>query len=594
MIDGKYRSATVFHPNLLCVFGDAGVSAERLYLKRNPASKIWEIATVVRPQPMPRKFSDDLIARAKAFLIGKPSVTDLVEDESPGMYYTVGSQDQKFLLLDGLYYKCKRVENDLFKYPGGSYREIWEIHNIDVAPYRDPIHAALDEKMNWRSLIHNDRNQFWLEDIEYVSIALADRVTAQVIPVNINYPAAASALLPGKFESYTRAPLLRIRGKIFICETVTIPSEDFSEKTFYETIKIGDQYASFNSPFWVPLQKDKQGKWVLEESSTAVSTADSGIFSVSKGVQGIVASFDPTYAFADEKTGMGVDGNVYFHDDHLYLCISGRYWPFSLLAPHLGIVFGDAGRTRMCTLVKSGGEWTAVSSAPMFAAMSELFQTGLFQGLNNSLSTLLGRDGFTTWSQVLDALDYSADHEIYESYQHPESENFRKAMKLKFQTAFLKSITEERSAGLSPSRRAVGVDASRHWNSKDLGRYWKYLTHEREAFDDIDFREAYLVRGSSIDRAAALETARKQRDTVVAQLEPAIKAKEKVEEALRVIPGWEKMELQKAYWEKEISRLTARRDAFNITIMELEEWLSSFKDNVLRSRSRAGVCAGDC
>ncbi|MDR5816441.1 hypothetical protein QCE62_22885 [Caballeronia sp. LZ033] len=586
-IDGKYRSATVFHPNLLCVFGGAGVSTERLYLKRNPASKIWEIATVVRPQPMPRKFSDDLIARAKAFLIGKPSVPNLVQDESPGMYYTVGSPDQKFLLLDGLYYKCKRVEKDLLKYPGGSYREIWEIHDIDEAPYRDPIHAALDEKMNWRSLIHNDRNEFWLEDIEYVSIALADRVTAQVMPVSINYPAAAWALLPGKFESKSRAPLLRIRGKLYICEAVTIPSEGFSEKTLRETVKIGDQYASFNSASWVPLQKDKQGKWVLEESSTAASTADSGFFSVSKDVRGIVDSFDPAYAFADEKTGAGVDGMVYVHNDQLFLSMDGMYWPFSLLAPHLGILFGDAERIRMCTLVKSGGEWTSVSSAPLFAALSELFKTGSFQGLNSSLSGLLGRDGFSTWSQVLDALDNSADHEIHESYQNPESENFRKALKLKFQTVFLKSITEQKNSGLNSSRSAASVDASRLWNEKGISQYWTLISQEREAFDDIDFRQAYLVRGSSTEKQADLEKTRGQRNTVAVQLKAAIKAKERADEMMKYFPDG-RAPLEDIYWQKEVTRLQARRDGFDITILELEEWLTSFKENVFA----AGVAMG--
>ncbi|MDR5760136.1 hypothetical protein [Caballeronia sp. LZ035] len=597
VIDGKYRSATLFHPNLLCIMGSlgsaSGASIERLYLIRNPLSKIWTIATVVRPLPMPKKFSDDLIARANAFLIGKPSVPNLEKDEVPDVYHSKDNPYRRYVLLDGLYYECNNIDRDPTRSHEAGYREMWEIGNVNPAPYREPIKADVDAKRNWRSLIQNRKNQMWVEDFDYASIALEDRVTANVQPAFINYPAAVEPLLPAKFETFDTTPFLRIRGKLYRCETVTIPASEFADGVFHETVRFGDIHAAFLLPSWVLLQKNAQGKWAVEESSAAAAGAThGGSFSVSADVLRITEQFDPAYAFADENTGVGENGHVYRRADQLYLCIGGKYWPFSLLAPHMGIVFGNAARTRMVTLVNSGGAWTADSVAPLFAALSELLETRSFHGLRDSLGTLLGKSGFSIWSQVLDALDYAADYEIYSSYLEPGNESFRKALKLKFQTAYLKSITEQNNVGLKPSKPAARVDPDRVWDAKKISQYWTLIAQEREAFDDIDFREAYFVRGSSTEKQAELKKAREEYNAAALGEEAAEK---KRNDLLFAMPSdgvgeiFERQKKELAYWEGEITRLQAQCEAFDLTIEDLEQWLSGFKDNVFA----AGVVMGE-
>ncbi|MDR5782040.1 hypothetical protein QCE63_21815 [Caballeronia sp. LZ065] len=591
VIDGKYRSATLFHPNLLCVMGSAsGASAERLYLKRHPFGSIWTVAAVVRPLPLPRKFSDDLIGRANALLNGKPSVPDLKKDETSDVYRSVNEPNQGYVLLDGLYYKCKSISGGMFTYPAGSCHEVWEIYNVNPVPFRDSIYAGVDAERNWRSLIQNNKNELWLEDIDYASIALQDRVTASVQPAFINYPAAVTALLPGKFESFDETPFLRVNGKLYRCETVTIPADEFADTVLTETVKFGNYYAAYARASWVLLQKDAQGKWGVEESGTTTSAATDDLsFSVSAGVYGIAKSFDPAYALADGDTGVGKDGNVYRRDDQLYLSIDGKYWPFFLLAPHMGIVFGNATRTRMVNLVNAGGVWTADSVAPPLAALSQLFETRSFDGLQASLGMLLQKRGFSIWSQLLDALDYAADHYIYSSYLEPGSENFKRALKLKFQTAFLKSITDQSSAGLNLSEPKARVDPDRVWDVRKISQILTFVAQEREAFDDVDFREAYIVHGSSAQIQAEFEKAKKEHEAVDVQLKNARRKKLDLLLYGEARGNKTKQDLKLDYWEREITRLRPWRGALSLTILDLEQWLSCFEDNVFAAGVAMGV-----
>jgi hypothetical protein len=592
---GCYWPGALLHTNLLYVSEGKGSGQRRLYLKRSGVGSVWELATVVEPQNLPSKVdaTAELVSRASAQLQGMRWTPGLVPVEVREMYRKHGSEALRYLKLGKKFYACREYQvTQVSFFPGSYVMQVWELTGDGQAVVPAPVYAALDITGTWQSVLKNEKNLYWAEGRVECSRALEDRVKATLSPRKLLSPATLNAVSPGIFRDTSGNAYLELKGGVYPCRVAHLLPEALVGEVPAEVVMIGDLYAGFgSSQSWRPLRRRADGMLEMEKDEADSAT------SASIELKHMAKGFDSEHALRRDDIGLGRDGAIYGEQDQLYICLNGQYWPFSLLSPHRGVVFGDASGSMSCLVTNSNSEWTLVASSIPFMPLEELVRVGAFYGFKSSLQAVFGARGFSTWSQALETLDRAADHEFYTSYLNPASERFRAAMRLKFQLTFLKSITDSETTGQISRRPIRDETGTKNWDGEVIGRYWSMMVLKPSLINDPDFSDAWEMRGMSREALRDDYAKRlKEQADVTARLKSA-------DDEVRVAEGAEiiaefnhrlaiggvatvataaelkRKQLALSYWRSEKARLEEKKREQEQSVPALKDALDLYEEN---------------
>ncbi|MDR5782034.1 hypothetical protein QCE63_21785 [Caballeronia sp. LZ065] len=443
--DGSFWPAVVVHENLLRVMQEKQTAGQFLYLKRQEPGSVWKLAKVVKPERLPVRlaFSPDLVARAKATLAGEPWTSAWMAAEPPGMYRKAGSE-AKYLRIDDTLYRCSEVGTKRVSYfPEEILTLVWRL-DVDVATATSaPLLVGQDTSGAWRSILNGGAHGYWVEERVRASRALERRMAAAPAAPQTPDLWQLAPVSPGLYATLDWSRYLRVGGRLHLCRKVVLDPRAFADGAPETVMRVDDAYAGYVAGRgWALFSTGASGKLELVEDKEDIASGFGALPSVSVELTGIIDTFDTAHALRHDGVGMGREGVVYAEAGQLCISVNGRYWPFTLLSPHMGIIFGDSSGRASCVAIISDGQWQLYGGSVASLGLQDILEVGTFHGFSASLEVALGGSGPHTWSQTIELLDNAADHAFHGSYLKPASGEFRRALGLKYQLAYLKSISD--------------------------------------------------------------------------------------------------------------------------------------------------------
>lgn len=348
---------------------------------------------------------------------------------------------------------------------------------------------------------------------------------------------------------------------------------------------------------WALFSTGASGELELVEDKEDLASGFGALPSVSGELTRMIDTFDTAHALRHDGAGMGREGVIYAEAGQLCISLNGRYWPFKLLSPHMGIVFGDSSGRTSCVAIISNGQWQLYGGSATSLGLQDVLEVGTFHGFGASLEAAVGGSEPHTWSEAIELLDNAADHAFHGSYLKPASSEFRQALGLKFQVAYLKSISDGSGSLRKTSPAPDTSKRDQTWDAETIKRYWPLLLPDQDALNDLDFTECCAVRGLTSktigEQAERLNIMRAdvavQKKTVDARVKAA-----DWEETLAGLAGhvalggvlrgtttnnWNNAKLTLTYWQGEEARLKALQDEIDNLLRSQHALIDLYVEN---------------
>lgn len=588
----SFWPAVVVHENLIRVLQERQGGAPFLYLKRQEPGSPWKLARVVKPESLPVKsaISPDLAARAKALLAGEPWTSAWVADELPGMFRKSGSE-AKYLRIDDTLYRCSEVGTKRVSYfPEQLLTLVWRLDADAATTTSASLLAGQDTSGAWQSILSDRDDRHWAEERVRSSRALERSLAASPAAPQTPDLWQLAPVLPGLFASLNWDRYLRVGDRLHPCVKANVDPVAFASQPPETVMRVQGSYAGYVSgQGWALFNTGASGKLELVRDKDDIGAGFGARPSVSVELARMVETFDTTHALRHDGAGMGREGVVYAEDGQLQISVSGRYWPLTLLSPHMGIIFGDPSGRASCVAIISDGQWQAYGGSASSLGLQDILGIGMFHGFSASLESAVGTSEPHTWSQTIELLDNAADHAFHSSYLDSGNSAFRKALGLKFQVAYLKSISDS-SGSLRETVPAPDMsELVRKWDAETIQRYWSLLQPDQDALSDPDFTEVCVLRGltpvqvgTQAERLGILKAELVVRKKAVdAQIELA-------EQEVKLASGTQKITLNPppnavmgnaltsakltlAYWQGEQARLMLLQDEIEKLVRDQDE-----------------------
>ncbi|MDR5816435.1 hypothetical protein QCE62_22855 [Caballeronia sp. LZ033] len=599
--NGSFWPAVVLHENLLRVTQEKQTAGPFLYLKREEPGSLWRFARVVKPEHLPAKlaFSPDLVARAQATLAGEPWTSAWVADEPPGMYRKAGSE-AKYLRIDDSLYRCSEVGTERVNYfPEEILTLVWRL-DVDLATATSaPLLAGQDTSGAWHSILNNGVDGYWAEERVGASRALGLLLAAASAAPQTPDLSQLAPVSPGLYAMLDWGRYLRVGGRLHRCWRVDLDPRAFADGAPETVMRVADSniagYVAGRG--WGLFSTGASGKLELVRDKEDIASGFGALPSVSGELTRIIDTFDTAHALHHDGVGMGREGVVYAESGQLSISVNGRYWLFMLLSPQMGIIFGDSSGRASCVVIISDGQWQLYGGSVASLGLQDLLEVGTFHGFSASLEVAVGGIGPHTWSQTIELLDNAADHAFHGSYLKPASGEFRRALGLKYQVAYLKSISDS-SGSLRTTVPAPDMSKLKQtWDAETIKRYWPLFQADQDALSDPDFTESCAVRGLTpeqvSEQAERLRVAKAdlaaQKKTVDAQFGSAeweeTMAAIGIEMAIgsimraTAVNNWNKKKVTRIYWQKEQARVNALHDEIEKLVLDQDALTDLYSEN---------------
>ncbi|MDR5837937.1 hypothetical protein [Caballeronia sp. LZ034LL] len=495
---GNYWPAVVIHENLIRVLQEKRTGAQVLYLRRQEPGSPWKLARVVKPESLPVRIavSPDLAARAKAVLTGEPWTSAWTPDELPCMFRKSGSE-AKYLRIDDTLYRCSEVDTKCVShFPERLLTLVWRLEADAATMAAVPLLAGQDTSGAWQSILSDRDGRYWIEERVRSSRALERHVAS--LPVMSGTPEIwqLAPVSPGLYATVNWMRYLRVGGRLYPCVKRNLDPRAFANQAPETVMDVQGAYAGYVSGRgWALFRTGASGKLELVQVEDDTATGFGALPSVSSELAQRVETFDTAHALRYDSAGMGHAGVIYAEDGQLSISVNGRYWLFTLLSPHMGIIFGDSSGQASCVVTISDGQWQAYGGSATSLGLQDVLAIGMYHGFGATLEAAVGSDAPTTWSQTIELLDNAADNAFHGSYQKPASHEFSQALSLKFQVAYLKSISDS-SGKLRKTLPAPDMsELNKKWDAETIKRYWPLFQPDQESLTDPDFTEVCALRG---------------------------------------------------------------------------------------------------